>query len=83
MATTKSEHGVQCFGKKAFAFHAVMPARVALTDVPVWELVLSAALLIAGAMLARRAAGKVFSVAMLMYGKEPSWREIRRWVRES
>jgi len=62
---------------------AAMPARVALTEVPLWELLLSAGLLVAGTLLARRAAGKVFSVAMLMYGKEPSWREIRRWVRES
>lgn len=62
---------------------AAMPARVALTDVPLWELLLSAALLVGGTLLARRAAGKVFSVAMLMYGKEPSWREIRRWVRET
>jgi ABC-2 type transport system permease protein len=51
---------------------AVMPARVALTYVPVWELVLSAALLLAGVLLARHAAGKVFSVAMLMHGKEPA-----------
>lgn len=62
---------------------AVMPARVAITDVPAWEIVLSAALLIGGALIARRAAGKVFAVAMLMYGKEASWGEVRRWVRES
>jgi len=61
---------------------AVMPARVALTDVPLWELLLSAFILIGAALIARRAAGKVFSVAMLMYGKEPSWGEVRRWVRE-
>jgi ABC-2 type transport system permease protein len=62
---------------------AVMPARVALTEVPAWELILSAALLIGGTILARRMAGKVFAVAMLMYGKEPSWNEIRRWVSEA
>jgi len=62
---------------------AVMPARVALTEVPLWELGLSAALLIGGAALAHLAAGKVFAVAMLMYGKEPGWNEIRRWIRES
>lgn len=62
---------------------AVMPARVALTEVPAWELLLSAGLLLASALIARRAAGKVFSVAMLMYGKEPTWSEVRRWVRES
>lgn len=26
---------------------------------------------------------KVFAVAMLMYGMEPSWGEMRRWIRES
>jgi ABC-2 type transport system permease protein len=62
---------------------AVMPARVALTDVPAWELMLSAVLLAGGALVARRMAGKVFAVAMLMYGKEPGWNEIRRWVRET
>ncbi len=66
-----------------FSSSAVMPARVALTEVPLWELLLAAALLIGGALLARRAAGRVFSVAMLMYGKEPSWKEIRRWAGES
>lgn len=61
----------------------VMSARVTLTEVPMWELLLAAALLVGGALLARRAAGKVVSIAMLMYGKEPRWAEIRRWVRES
>ena len=62
---------------------SVMPARLALTEVPLWELLLSVALLLGGALLARRAAGRVFSVAMLMYGKEPSWAEVRRWAREA
>lgn len=62
---------------------SVMPARVALTEVAAWELFVSAALLVGGALLARRVAGKVVAVAMLMYGKEPTWREIRRWVGES
>jgi ABC-2 type transport system permease protein len=69
-------------GQLPLTSSSVMPARIALTDVPIWEILLSAGLLLGGVMLARRAAGKVFSVAMLMYGKEPSWGEIRRWVRE-
>lgn len=59
---------------------AVMPARVALTEVPLWELFAAAALLVGGTLVARRIAGKVFAVAMLMYGKEPSWSEVRRWI---
>jgi hypothetical protein len=39
--------------------------------------------LVASTLLARRAAGKIFAVAMLLYGKEPTWREMRRWVRET
>jgi hypothetical protein len=33
--------------------------------------------------LMRRAAGKVFHLGMLMYGKEPTWAEVRRWMRET
>jgi ABC-2 type transport system permease protein len=62
---------------------AVMPARVALTEVPAWELAASALIIAGSAFFARRAAGKIFAVAMLMYGKEPSWREIRRWMGET
>ncbi len=61
---------------------AVMPARITMTEVPAWEIVLSALLLLGGAFVARRIAGKVFAVGMLMYGKEPSWREVRKWARE-
>jgi ABC-2 type transport system permease protein len=33
--------------------------------------------------LLRRAAGKIFHLGMLIYGKEPNWREIWRWARET
>lgn len=60
----------------------VMPARLALTDVPLLEVIASLILLVAGVALMRRAAGKVVSIGMLLYGKEPSWAEVRRWIRE-
>jgi ABC-2 type transport system permease protein len=60
-----------------------MPVRLASTDVPWWEVALSAALLVAGIFLLRRAAGRVFALGMLLTGKEPSWREVRRWMREA
>lgn len=62
---------------------AVMPVRLLLTDVAAWEVLLAAALLVSSIALLRRAAGKVFHLGMLMYGKEPTWREIWRWVREA
>jgi len=62
---------------------AVMPARVLVGAVPTWEVALSIALLVGAALIARRAAGKVFRLAMLIYGKDPSWGEVRRWLREA
>lgn len=61
----------------------VVPARLATTDVPVLEIVLPALLLAGGTWLLRGAAGKVFAVGMLLYGKEPGWAEVRRWIRET
>lgn len=62
---------------------AVLPARLLVADVPWWEVIAAVALLLAAILVVRGAAGRVFRLGMLMYGKEPSWREIRRWLRES
>jgi ABC-2 type transport system permease protein len=62
---------------------AVMPLRACLAPVPAWEVVLAAGLLVATAWLLRRLAGRVFAVGILMYGKEPTWSEVRRWSKEA
>ncbi len=61
----------------------LLTMRLVLTDVPWWEVALSLALLALATWLLRRAAGKVFALGILMYGKEPSWRETLRWIRET
>lgn len=61
----------------------LLTLRVVLTDVPWWEVALALVLLAGAIWLLRRAAGKVFGLAILMYGKEPSWRETLRWIRET
>lgn len=61
---------------------STMPARMLLTDVPLLEVALSLVLLIGATILLRVAAGRVFRIAMLMYGKEPTWGEARRWAME-
>jgi ABC-2 type transport system permease protein len=61
---------------------AFMPLRHALTDVPWWEVAGSFALLAVLTFYMRRYASRIFRAGMFMYGKEPSWREMWRWMRE-
>lgn len=60
----------------------VVPTRLLLTDVPAWEMAVAAAGLLLSAQMLRRAAGRIFELGMLMYGKEPTWPEMRRWLKE-
>lgn len=59
---------------------SAMPIRVILSNPGAAEIAVSLALLAAMAWLFRRLAGRVFEVGMLMYGKEPSLREMWRWM---
>jgi ABC-2 type transport system permease protein len=60
-----------------------MPARLLLTDVGTIEVLASLVLLAVAIAVFRRAAGRIFALGVLMYGKEPSWSEVRRWLREA
>jgi len=59
---------------------SAMPARMLLTDVHPLEIVASLVLLVAGVLVLRTIAGRIFRLGMLMYGKEPTWQELRRWM---
>jgi ABC-2 type transport system permease protein len=59
----------------------VMPARVVLGDPSAIEVAISLVLLVATTWLLRRGAARIYEAAMLMYGKEPSLREMVRWMR--
>ena len=60
-----------------------LAVRLALTEVPAWQLVVAVAGMVATIAILRRSAGKVFAIATLMRGKEPSWREIWAAARRS
>lgn len=59
----------------------LMPMRLTLTDVPVWQVVLSLGLLIATLWAVRRLTAKVYRVGLLMTGKPPTLSEVWRWLR--
>jgi ABC-2 type transport system permease protein len=54
----------------------VMFARVAVTDVPVWQLGISLAVNVGSAALLAWGAGKVYRVGLLLYGRPPSLKQI-------
>lgn len=59
----------------------LMVVRMAVTDVPVWQVVLALALLAAAFVGMIALAARVYRVGILMYGKKPSLAELWRWVR--
>ncbi len=56
--------------------------KLSIGAMPVWELVISIAILIASIIGAMWLASRVFRTFLLMYGKRPSLREVRRYIRE-
>ncbi|TVR95320.1 MAG: ABC transporter permease [Trueperaceae bacterium] len=61
---------------------SALPVRMLAGSVAAWEVLASLALLVAAVLLARRAAAKIFALGIHMTGKEPSAREMWRWLRE-
>ena len=59
----------------------LMPTRLLVTTIPLWQLAAALILLIGCAMLAAWAAGRVYRIGILMKGKRPNFPELIRWVR--
>lgn len=60
-----------------------MPMRWAVTEVGFWQLAGSFIVLVATFYFLRRLAAKIFRVSILINGKEPSWSEIFKLLKES
>jgi ABC-2 type transport system permease protein len=54
----------------------VMFARVAVTNVPAWQLAVSLAINVGSAVLLAWASGKIYRVGLLLYGRPPSLRQV-------
>ena len=61
----------------------VISVRMVLSEVNAVEIIISFLLLILSTWYLRKIAGKIFAVSMLLYGKEPTWREIFKWFKAS
>lgn len=59
----------------------VMFMRISVLTPPWWQIALSIVLVLLTIWVLFKAAGKVFRVGTLMYGKRPTLREIWRWAR--
>jgi ABC-2 type transport system permease protein len=58
-----------------------MVVRVAMIDVPIWQLALSLTLLAGTFVGAIWVSSRIYRVGILSYGKKPSLKEIIKWMR--
>jgi ABC-2 type transport system permease protein len=60
-----------------------MITRIAVTDVPFWQ-ILASVVLMAGTFVGMMwLAAKIYRVGILMYGKKPSFGEMAKWIRQN
>jgi ABC-2 type transport system permease protein len=65
-----------------FCTPIVMITRIAITDVPFWQISLSILLMIGTFLGTMWLSAKIYSVGILSYGKSTNWKELMKWVRQ-
>ena len=58
-----------------------LPVRYSITPLPLWEVLGSIAVMILSVIGVAWAAGRVYRVGILSYGKKASFRDVARWIR--
>ena len=66
-----------------FASLIVMPARMILVEVPLWQILLSCAINIVVLIGIFKLAGKIYRIGILLTGKKPRWSEVFGWLKMS
>lgn len=66
-----------------FSSLIVMPARMLMVELPVWQVLLSIVINIVVLLGIFKLAGKIYRVGILITGKKPKWSEVARWLRLS
>ena len=64
-----------------FAAVIVMPAKMAMVDVPLWQVLVSTLVNILTVIAIFPIAGKIYRVGIMMTGKKPSWIEVIKWLK--
>ena len=64
-----------------FSAIIVMPAKMAMVDVPIWKVILSTLVNIATVFAIFPIAGKIFRVGIMMSGRKPKWSEVVKWLK--
>ncbi|MDP3829872.1 MAG: ABC transporter permease [Ignavibacteriaceae bacterium] len=64
-----------------FSSIIVMPARMSLIEVPIWQQILSIALNLLTILAIFPFAGKIYSIGILWTGKKPKWSEVVKWIK--
>ena len=59
----------------------LMIARLAITEVPLWQSLGSIVLMLLTFWLFMWLSSRIYRVGILMYGKKPSFKELARWIR--
>ncbi|HMN49832.1 MAG TPA: ABC transporter permease [Ignavibacteriaceae bacterium] len=66
-----------------FASLIVMPARMILVDVPLWQILASLIVDVIVLIGVFKLAGKIYRIGILLSGKKPKWSEVFQWLRMS
>ncbi len=60
-----------------------MVIRLAVTDVPLWEVLLSFSLLVGGFLVVIWLSARIYRIGILTYGKKATFKDVIRWLRVS
>ena len=81
MLAVAPNSGLVAFGSFfPFSAPAVLPARMLLTDMPVWQTLLSMALCVVTTVGMIWLAARIFRGSLLIYGKKPTLRDLRNVI---
>ena len=64
-----------------FASLIVMPARMTILEIPLWQIVLSSVINIIVMISIFPISGKIYRIGILSTGKKPKWSEVVKWLR--